>query len=309
MPDHHTPEAELSRTLPVLRMLLGIAVLAYAFLFTASPASAARVSNANSSVEQKLPNGKIVIAGYRAGKPDLPAVLILHGFLQTGEFSTVARMAEPLVAAGYSVLTPTLSLGISRRKSPLACEALHTHRLEDDVAEVRLWIDWLAKQGHKRIVLTGHSFGNLQLVAYIAQHPHSNVSKLIAVSLLDADEHLSPGERKALLANIQQQAAHGERLITRRLSYCQNYSAPPEAFLSYLTWSRATVLNAISASKVPTFIIMGSKDERMGADWPSQIKARGIPLQLIEGANHFFDAQFEFDLQDAIAGAAKSAMP
>lgn len=256
-------------------------------------------------IAQTLPNRKIVNADYHPGKPDAPAVLILHGFLQTGEFSTVTRMREALVSAGFTVLTPTLSLGISRRKAPLACEALHTHRMEDDLAEIDLWTHWLAKRGHKQIILAGHSFGSLQLVAYLARK-QPKVDKFIAVSLLDADEHLAPAERKKMVAALKQQAARGEPLVTRQLSYCKKFTAPPDVILSYLTWSRSDVLEAMRKSRVPITVIMGSKDIRMGTEWPSQIKAQGTPIRLIDGANHFFDAQFEFDLQDAIVEAARA---
>lgn len=270
-------------------------------LCLASPGLAAQKPGA---IEQTLPNRKIVSADYHPGKPDAPAVLILHGFLQTGEFSTVTRMREALMSAGFTVLTPTLSLGISRRKTPLACEALHTHRMEDDLAEIDLWTHWLAKRGHKQILLAGHSFGSLQLVAYIARK-QPKVGKLIAVSLLDADEHLQPDERARMVAALKQQAARGEALVTRQLSYCKKFTAPPEVFLSYLAWSRSDVLAAMRKSRVPITVIMGSKDARMGTEWPNQIKAQGTPIRLIEGANHFFDAQFEFDLQDAIVEAAR----
>lgn len=261
------------------------------------------------SVEIKLPNKKVVTAGYRPGKPQAPAVLILHGFLQTGEFSTVSRMSDALAGAGYTVLTPTLSLGISRRKAPLACEALHAHRMEDDVAEINQWVNWLTQKGHKQIVLAGHSFGSLQMVVYLSQQAQPKVSQFIAVSLLDADEHLNPGERKVLLASLRQEATRGEKLITRPLSYCKKFTASPEVFLSYLAWSRSAVLDAMRKSKAPILVVMGSKDERMGSEWPRQLKAQGIPLRLIDGANHFFDAQFEFDLQDTIVEAIKSNPP
>ncbi len=62
-------------------------------------------------VTLELQQGLTARAEYRAGARDKPAVLILHGFLQTHNFPTVHNLAEGLVTAGYSVLTPTLTLG------------------------------------------------------------------------------------------------------------------------------------------------------------------------------------------------------
>ena len=100
---------------------------------------------------------------------DKPAVLLLHGFLQTRDFPTVATLARGLRDAGYPVLSPTLSLNIPNRSQSLACEAIHRHSLDDDIGEIARWVDWLKSHGHRSIVLIGHSFGSLQLLAYLCQ--------------------------------------------------------------------------------------------------------------------------------------------
>ena len=92
-------------------------------------------------------------AEYLAGQRDKPAVLLLHGFLQTREFPTVATLARSLHDAGYAVLSPTLSLGIPNRRQSLACEAVHRHGMEDDIDEIARWVDWLKSRGHRSIVL------------------------------------------------------------------------------------------------------------------------------------------------------------
>lgn len=106
-----------------------------------------------SVVEARLPSGKIVNADLHVGKSAQPAVLILHGFLQTSTFPTIASTVDALSTAGYTVLAPTLSLGITRRNKSLSCEAVHLHTLDDDAAEVAFWVRWLMQKGHSRIVL------------------------------------------------------------------------------------------------------------------------------------------------------------
>jgi alpha/beta superfamily hydrolase len=47
-------------------------------------------------------------------------------------------------------------------------------------------------------------------------------------------------------------------------------------------------------------VIMGGKDDRMGPDWVDKLVSRGIAVHVIPGASHFFDNQYEFDLQEAV---------
>lgn len=90
-------------------------------------------------VQQLMRPGIPASAEYLAGERDKPAVLLLHGFLQTYEFSTVTTLARGLHDAGYTILSPTLSLNIPGRKQRLACEAVHKHSMDDDVAEIARW--------------------------------------------------------------------------------------------------------------------------------------------------------------------------
>src|SRR3569833_1002901 len=66
-------------------------------------------------VQQEMRPGIPANAEYLIGQRSKPAVLLLHGFLQTREFPTVATLARGLQDAGYAVLLPTLSLNIPNR--------------------------------------------------------------------------------------------------------------------------------------------------------------------------------------------------
>jgi dienelactone hydrolase len=57
-------------------------------------------------VQQLMRPGIPASAEYRVGERSKPAVLMLHGFLQTREFSTVATLSRGLHDAGYTVLSP-----------------------------------------------------------------------------------------------------------------------------------------------------------------------------------------------------------
>src|SRR5512143_3234937 len=148
-------------------------------------------------------------AEYVVGERNKPAVLLLHGFLQTREFPTVTMLARGLQDAGYTVLSPTLSLDIPNRTQNLACEAVHKHSMDDDVAEIGRWVDWLKSQGYRFIVLVGHSFGSLQLLVYLSTHPDPAVKAYIGASLVEAQ--VGTASRPALIAQLEDRIRNKQR--------------------------------------------------------------------------------------------------
>jgi len=108
-----------------------------AFIFIFSHFFFSQNALAESITQQIEPLQTQAQADYLAGDANKPAVLILHGFLTTNKFHTVVAMAKGLNDEGYSVLSPTLSLGINNRKSSIKCNSIHTHTLEQDLIEVK----------------------------------------------------------------------------------------------------------------------------------------------------------------------------
>lgn len=265
------------------------------------PCGAALAAGAENIIAAKMPNGLTASAEFRPGKAHAPAALILHGFLQTRNSITLATLANSAADAGYSVLMPTLSLGVSERKQSLPCDAIHTHSMNDDMAEIAFWVDWLAQKGHGDIVLIGHSFGSLQLLAYLQQHPHHRIRQFIATSLLDLSKDTPAGIRQNLVQQARQAAAKGDNTLGEySLTYCKKYLAPAPAFLSYAEWSGPRILAALGNATVPVTVILGSEDRRLDADWPSALRAANAEVIMIKGANHFFAADQEFDLLDTV---------
>jgi pimeloyl-ACP methyl ester carboxylesterase len=261
-------------------------------------------------VEARLSSGKMASANFHVGKSDQPAVLILHGFLQTRAFPTVASVTEALSTAGFTTLAPTLSLGISHRNKSLPCEAVHLHALDDDVAEVAFWVHWLMQKGHSRIILVGHSFGNLQLLAYLEHAPTPAVKQVLMISLTDVEVKQSAQQRDLLAKDMRERVSRRDkRLAEAEFGLCRKYVSPPAALLSYLSISRGSILDALSQTRVPVEVIMGGKDDRMGSDWVGKLISRGIVVRVIPGASHFFDNQYEFDLQEAVLQAVRDRLP
>lgn len=262
----------------------------FCLLILLSPAAAQAVV-----VDLEMRPGISTSAEYLIGERSKPAVLLLHGFLQTREFRTVATLANSLRDAGYTVLVPTLSLNIPNRTQTLACEAIHRHSMEGDIAEIARWVSWLKSRGHHSIVLFGHSFGSLQLLAYLNAQPDAAVKAYIGTSLIET--RMAPMTRATLIVQLKDRVRNKQRaLVTQTVSFCKKYTAPPEDLLSYVLWDQPRTLMAVKQSPVRMQLIMGDADKMLGRDWIKTLQHIQVPMVLVHGANHFMDAEHEFDL-------------
>lgn len=258
-------------------------------------------------VELKLPNQIVARAEFRDGAPGKPAVVLLHGFLQTHEFPVIHRLTESLSSAGYTVLAPTLSLGISHRKQSLACEALNTHTQADAIRELDLWLKWLRKQRPRTIALMGHSFGSMQLLAYTVEKGDPAIRKIIGVSIIEGRSETPPAEHDKLMKELREIQAKGEpRVVTQPFSFCKKYRAPPASLMSYLAWTPERILREVNRAKVPVTFVMGGRDDRLGAGWLEKLGKTRARLHVIQGANHFMDGEYEFDLLDIVLSELKA---
>lgn len=252
-------------------------------------------------VELVMPNKLTALAEYRKGELGKPTVLLMHGFLQTHEFPTIHRLTEGLASAGYSVLAPTLTLGVTHRKQSLACEAIHTHTMLDGAREIARWVEWLKSRKTTSIVLVGHSFGSVETLAYLSSHRDPQVRKLIGVSAVEGRLKVDGALRDRLINETRELVnAHDKHLISQQFSFCQKYRATPESMLSYLEWTPQRIIDEAGRLPISTTFIMGSRDDRLGPNWIEQLKKTKAKVRVIEGANHFMDGDFEFDLLDTM---------
>lgn len=289
----------------MIRSLLSLLACLAGVLLSLTP-----IASHGGEVDARLPSGKMASAHYQAGKKDQPAVLVLHGFLQTRFFPTVAGIVDAASTAGYATLAPTLTLGISQRNKSLPCEAIHMHTLDEDAAEVAFWVRWLVQKGHSRIILVGHSYGNVQLLAYMGRNPAPAVKQLLMISLTDVELKQNVQQRARLAQDLRDRLAKKDNaLVVAEFGHCKKYASPPAALLTYLSVSRGSILGALAKAPVPVEVIMGSRDDRMEADWVAKLVARGIVVRVISGASHFFDNQYEFDLQEAVLQALQDKRP
>lgn len=239
--------------------------------------------------------GVTATADYVAGDRAKPAVLLLHGFLQTREFPTVVALARSLQDAGYTTLAPTLSLGIPDRKQSLPCEAVHRHTIEDDVDEIARWVKWLKARGHKAVVMFGHSFGSLQLLAYLQNATDPTIKGYVGASLIEAQ--MGKLARAPLVADLESRLRSGQRaLVTHPLSFCGKYVSTPAGLLSYARWDQPQTLAALKKAPMKKLVIMGDADPMLAPGWLTALGHVEVPIAIVKGANHFMDGMHEFDL-------------
>lgn len=251
-------------------------------------------------VELTLPNKLVARAEYHKGDADKPAVILLHGFLQTHEFPMIHRLVEGIADTGRGVLAPTFTLGVTHRRQSLACEAIHTHTMSEVGGEISAWVKWLKTRHKGPIILLGHSFGSVEALAYLSDKPDPAITRFIGVSIIEGRLRLNAAETSKLIADMRRAVRTGEpRVVTHQFSFCQKYQATPASLLSYLEWTPQRVLDASAKLPLPNLFIMGGRDDRLGTDWVDKLKTHNR-VKVIAGANHFMDGEHEFDLLDSV---------
>lgn len=127
------------------------------------------------------------------------------------------------------------------------------------------------------------------------------MKQAILVGLTDVRQEYTLEGRQALVRELKTRIARGDRsLVSPPYTFCRKYVGPPEAVLSFVGLTREDVLRWLAASRVPTRVILGERDERLGPDWAAVLRGAGVRVEVLPGASHFFDGTAELDLQDRI---------
>lgn len=253
------------------------------------------------TVKIKNASNKTMSAIYLPSDNNKNPILLLHGFLQTNHFSTISRLSSTLNEQEYTLLNPTLSLGINNRMQSLSCEAIHTHSLDTDAEELKQWIDWLYEKTGKKVTLIGHSAGGPVILNYINKNSTTHINHIILISLSyyasgpSANETKEHAKQALNLINKNQ-----DQLGTYALNYCKTYPTYASNFLSYYNWNTEKTSQVIEKLSNKISIIIGTDDKRIDSTWRQQLHNKHNNVTSIEGANHFFDKTHEFDLNDAI---------
>ncbi|GKT11696.1 MAG: hypothetical protein ISEC1_P0665 [Thiomicrorhabdus sp.] len=256
-------------------------------------------------VSQIIQPSKIkAVADYVVGDPNKPAILILHGFLTTNQFHTITAISNILQEEEFSTLAPNLTLRIPQRRDSIKCNSIHTNTLEDDVIEVKDWVNWLKAQGHKKIILLGHSSGSSSLLQYLHENEDSAIILAIFTSLFYLNGAELGIQNSDIAAAKLAVAAQDNYPRNYSFNFCQkNYYATPNSFLSYLKMDRQYTLDTLNSLKIPNYTIMAGEDKRynrVGLEWLKELRATSTKLVIINGTNHFFSGEYELDFQDSL---------
>jgi pimeloyl-ACP methyl ester carboxylesterase len=110
-------------------------------------------------------------------------ILITHGGLAHRDMEIITYIQNLLVKEkGYSTLAINLSLGLDNRHGMYDCKITHRHRNDDAAEEIGVWVDWLKKQGVKRVALLGHSRGGAQTALYAAEQDNELVRAVVLMA-------------------------------------------------------------------------------------------------------------------------------
>lgn len=254
------------------------------------------------TLQLKSADGQILNAEYLSGDTSRPAILVLHGFLQTNEFLATHSIISSLSSLGYTVVGPNFSLGIPSRQQSMQCQAPHRHTFEEDLREIDFWLGWLRSQGYSRVIIVGHSWGSQHALGYAESHPNSMVIAIIAVSLVHV-EQVTEIRKKQIRQAKARLSKQDQSLQPYALSFCKAFMATPPSYLSYARWNDTRVIESLTRlqnKKLPVYVVLGSEDNRIDDSWPQQLRAHAAQVTVIEGANHFFSSVYEFELSDQL---------
>lgn len=242
------------------------------------------------------------------------AVVLLHGTLAHNRMEIIKTLATLISEDyGYPVLAPNLSLNNKNRMGDsiqtstksyatlTACDIDHTHKYEDALAELGVWVEYLKQQGFKKIIVAGHSRGGRQASAFLAK----NFSDPAIVGGVLIASGLSRNERN--IENYKKDTGLDLRKLLREFSklpdteyvdvpkfiYCEKPRVTAGAFISEYTEdpSHSAPYNVAKIQNIPILVIGGSEDTvvpNIGTDFETISTQRNLRIEIIEGADHFF---------------------
>lgn len=242
-------------------------------------------------------------------------VLMTHGTLAHGKMEIMEQLQDLLKDNELDSLSITLGLGLDNRKGMYDCATTHTHKHTDAVDEIALWVDWLKKQGVKKITLLGHSRGGNQTAWYAAEQADSIISKVVLIAPATWSETYAKKDyKKRYKKDLNIVLAKAEALVKNGKSesvmkntghiYCEDTSVTAESFVSYnkpdKRFNTPYLLNKI---KQPVIVFAGSEDKTvkdLDKKVEPLVKKGKIDLSVIDGAGHMFRDLYADDVVDQI---------
>lgn len=229
--------------------------------------------------------------------------LITHGTLAHNGMEIIATLQSLLAEQGLTSLAPTLSLGLDDRHGMYDCAVPHTHKHTDALDEIGVWLDWLKKQGVKKVILVGHSRGGNQTAWFAAERLDPVVKGVLLVAPMTSSEayaradyqkrfdtDLGPVLKRA--EDLVKAGKGSEWMEKTGFIYCPDAKVQAQAFVSYhAPEARLDTPTLLPRIKVPVLVIAGTDDEvvpDVAEKTTPQADDKRIRLEVIDGADHYF---------------------
>ena len=254
-------------------------------------------------------------------KPADGVILITHGALAHRDMEAITYLRFLFKERGYNTLAINLSLGLDNRHGFYDCKVTHRHRNDDAVDEIGAWLDWLKKQGVKRVTLLGHSRGGAQTALYAAERDNALVKTVVLLAPATREntdaaayqqrynKPLAPVLEKA--QKLVKNGKGGTVLEHANLMSCRDTSVTADTFVSYYGPDpRLDTPYLIPKLRKPTLVVVAGNDEIVvGLDKKVAplVDGKRVQMKVIDGADHMFRDLFADDAVDAIDAFLKGA--
>ena len=241
-------------------------------------------------------------------------ILITHAGLAHRGMELYVYLQRLFKERGYNTLAINLSLGLNNRHGMYDCQVTHRHRYTDAADEIGAWVDWLQKQGVKRVVLLGHSRGGAETALYAAEQDNPVVQAVVLLAPDTRETNDAAAYQRSykkplapLLEKAQKLVKEGQGgtvLEHTDLLYCPDTSVTADTFVSYYGPDpRLDTAYLIPKIRKPTLVVIAGSDEVVFNDQKFAPLADGtrVQIKLIEGAGHFFRDLNADDAVDVIS--------
>lgn len=241
-------------------------------------------------------------------------ILITHGSLAHRGMESLLNFQSLLNEKGYNTLAINLSLSLDNRRGMYDCQITHRHRYSDAVDEIGVWVDWLKKQGVKRVAVLGHSRGAAQTALYAAERDPvlTKAVILLAPSTLDNASPSEYAERfqqplAPLLERAQKLVREGKGgTLLEQIGFitCAGATVTATSFVSYYASDTRLDTPALLAKIAkPVLVVVAGGDEIVvGLDTKvaPRVDGKRVQMKVVENADHFFRDLYADEAVDAI---------
>ncbi len=252
-------------------------------------------------------------------KPSDGVVLITHGMLAHRDMESLVYLRNLLKEKGYNTLAINLSLGLNNRHDMYDCKVTHRHRQADAADEIGVWVDWLKKQGAKRVAVLGHSNGGVQTALYAAERDNASIKAAVLMAPATRDNNDAAAYQKRYQKPLAPVLEKAQKLVKEGKGatvlehtdflYCPDTSVTADSFVSYHGPDRLDTPTLIPKIKKPTLIVVaGNDDVVVGLDKKIAPLADGkrVQMKVVDSADHFFRDLYADDAVEAISAFLKS---